>query len=162
MKRPPVIGCSTRGADLLVPQKGTKKFSSVGGRGRLGRYLPTLSTAEQQGMEALPPLPGNYATGLKLIDEAHSEDPRKAAPSGQSDVDTPYELHYARKMSRWLALRCPEGPSPALQLACRAQHFRRFVRPSFPGPSSASAEGKRASLTVASRAGGRSRGAAIL
>jgi len=75
-------------------------------------------------MEALPPLPGNYAAGLKLIDGAHSEDPRTVT-TGPGGADMPYELHYASKMSRWLALRCPEGPSPALQLACRAQHFRR-------------------------------------
>ena len=75
---------------------------------------------------ALPALPGNYATGLTLIDEAHSQDPRKVT-SDHGETDTPYELHYAWKMTRWLALRCPEGPSPALQLACRAQHFRRYV-----------------------------------
>ncbi|KAK4449136.1 cytochrome b2 [Podospora aff. communis PSN243] len=31
-------------------------------------------------------------------------------------------------MTRWLAARCPEA-SPALQLACRAQHFRRWEIP---------------------------------
>lgn len=40
----------------------------------------------------------------------------------------PYELHYAQKMTRWLARRSPDA-SPALQLACRAQHFRRWEIP---------------------------------
>lgn len=72
-------------------------------------------------MESLPELPENYATALRLIDEAHARDERRDA-SGE----VPYELHYARKMTRWLSVRCPNA-SPALQLACRAQHFRRQV-----------------------------------
>ncbi len=91
--------------------------------------------------DGLPPLAENYAAALKLIDEAHPQDPNKtvvaeattqkgssassssssASPPGQ----VPYELHYAEKMTRWLARRCPSA-SPALQLACRAQHFRRY------------------------------------
>ncbi|KAJ2904854.1 glutamyl-tRNA synthetase [Zalerion maritima] len=74
-------------------------------------------------MDSLPPLPDNYAAGLKLIDEAHAQDERRDA-SGE----VPYELHYAQKMTRWLAVRCPTA-SPALQLACRAQHFRRWEIP---------------------------------
>ncbi|KAK4669482.1 uncharacterized protein QC763_203380 [Podospora pseudopauciseta] len=70
----------------------------------------------------LPPLPGNYATALNLIDAAHAQDPRP----GPNDV--PYELHYAQKMTRWLARRKKDA-SPALQLACRAQHFRRWEIP---------------------------------
>lgn len=70
-------------------------------------------------MPNLPPLPENYAKGFELIDEAHALDPRP------SDHDsTPFELRYAEKMTKWLAERCPSA-SPALQLACRAQHFRR-------------------------------------
>ncbi|KAK0735494.1 hypothetical protein B0T21DRAFT_412116 [Apiosordaria backusii] len=73
-------------------------------------------------MTSLNPVPSNYETALKLIDEAHAQDPRK----GPNDV--PYELHYAQKMTRWLAQRKPDA-SPALQLACRAQHFRRWEIP---------------------------------
>jgi hypothetical protein len=68
-------------------------------------------------------LPDNYATALSLIDAAHTEDPRK---KDGPDGPVPFELDYAQKMTRWLALRCPTA-SPVLQLACRAQHFRRFV-----------------------------------
>lgn len=76
-------------------------------------------------MASLPPLSTNYSTAIKLIDEAHAKDPNKTpAPDGSGDV--PYELHYAQKMTRWLASRCPDA-SPALQVACRAQHFRRSV-----------------------------------
>jgi hypothetical protein len=70
----------------------------------------------------LPPLDDKYAEALKLIDEAHAQDPNTTADDGHGT--TPYELHYARKMTRWLAVRCPDA-SPVLQLACRAQHFRR-------------------------------------
>lgn len=71
-------------------------------------------------MSNLPDLPGNYAKALELIDEAHALDPRSA------DDSTPFELRYARQMTRWLAVRCPTA-APALQLACRAQHFRRYL-----------------------------------
>ncbi|KAL2197378.1 glutamyl-tRNA synthetase [Corynascus similis CBS 632.67] len=72
----------------------------------------------------------NYETALRLIDEAHAADPR-TVPGDDGLV--PYELHYARKMTRWLSVREPDA-SPELQLACRAQHFRRWELPrsSFP------------------------------
>lgn len=71
----------------------------------------------------LPPLPAQYAEALRLIDEAHEQDPKKIdGPDGPATL--PYELHYARSMSRWLAARRPDAPE-VLQLACRAQHFRR-------------------------------------
>ncbi|KAK8924525.1 hypothetical protein VCV18_004946 [Metarhizium anisopliae] len=75
----------------------------------------------------LPSLSPAHEQALRLIDEAHSEDPNKVdGPNGPKTV--PYELHYAQKMTRWLQSRCPEA-SPALQLACRAQHFRRWELP---------------------------------
>ncbi|KAK0728076.1 hypothetical protein B0T26DRAFT_696739 [Lasiosphaeria miniovina] len=73
----------------------------------------------------MEPLVGNYATASQLIDEAHSCDPKTI--EGKSSP-VPYELHYAQKMTRWLAARSPEA-SPTLQLACRAQHFRRWEIP---------------------------------
>ncbi|KAK7749733.1 hypothetical protein SLS53_000312 [Cytospora paraplurivora] len=76
-------------------------------------------------MASLPPLEGSYVTGLKLIDEAHAQDPTRTPFPDGSAQDVPYELHYAQKMTRFLALRSPDA-SPALQLACRAQHFRRY------------------------------------
>ncbi|KAK2602045.1 hypothetical protein N8I77_008616 [Diaporthe amygdali] len=78
-------------------------------------------------MASLPPLSGNYGAAIKLIDDAHAQDPNKIpAPDGSGEL--PYELHYARKMTSWLAPRCPDA-SPALQVACRAQHFRRWELP---------------------------------
>ncbi|KAI1351764.1 hypothetical protein F5Y01DRAFT_281788 [Xylaria sp. FL0043] len=84
-------------------------------------------------MTTLPDLPANFAAALKLIDDAHAEDPRTVPSADGSDETVPNELHYARKMTRWLAVRCPDA-SPVLQLACRAQHFRRWEIPrdSFP------------------------------
>lgn len=72
----------------------------------------------------------NYETALRLIDEAHAADPR-TVPGDDGLV--PYELHYARKMTRWLSVREPDA-SPELQLACRAQHFRRYVQPFYLNP----------------------------
>ncbi|KAF7514740.1 hypothetical protein G7054_g15044 [Neopestalotiopsis clavispora] len=72
---------------------------------------------------SLPPLPENYAAGLRLIDEAHATDPRTTGEGGMA-----YELDYAQKMTKWLAARCPDA-SPTLQLACRAQHFKRWEIP---------------------------------
>ncbi|KAJ3579975.1 hypothetical protein NPX13_g588 [Xylaria arbuscula] len=84
-------------------------------------------------MTPLPDLPANFAAALKLIDDAHSEDPKTVPSADDSEGMVPNELHYARKMTRWLAVRCPDA-SPVLQLACRAQHFRRWEIPrdSFP------------------------------
>ncbi|KAJ0388088.1 hypothetical protein COL922a_001071 [Colletotrichum nupharicola] len=73
---------------------------------------------------ALPDLPPNYLKALELIDEAHKQDPRPSTAA----ADITFELHYAHKMTRWLAVRCPAAP-PVLQLACRAQHFRRWEIP---------------------------------
>ena len=77
-------------------------------------------------MESFHSLEPNHVTAIRLIDEAHAADPNTIPnPDGDDSALTiPYELHYARKMTRWLAKRKPDA-SPALQLACRAQHFRR-------------------------------------
>ncbi|KAK0741121.1 hypothetical protein B0T18DRAFT_393797 [Schizothecium vesticola] len=72
----------------------------------------------------LPALPPNYLTALTLIDAAHAQDP--TLTTGPSPI--PYELHYAQKMTRLLAKHTPDA-SPALQLACRAQHFQRWLTP---------------------------------
>ncbi|MCJ1296291.1 hypothetical protein MMC34_007857 [Xylographa carneopallida] len=62
---------------------------------------------------------------LSAIDAAHALDPTLIdTPSGP----VPYELHYARKMTAYLTQRCPSAP-PTLQLAIRAQHFRRWEVP---------------------------------
>ncbi|KAK3299270.1 uncharacterized protein B0H64DRAFT_387930, partial [Chaetomium fimeti] len=85
-------------------------------------------------MASLPPLEPNYAAALQLIDEAHALDPRPAPNDNPEDNNNddqppiPFELDYARKMTRWLAVRAPDA-SPELQLACRAQHFRRWELP---------------------------------
>ncbi|KAF4548631.1 Hypothetical protein D9617_26g078430 [Elsinoe fawcettii] len=64
---------------------------------------------------------------LSLIDAAHAEDPNKITPSG-SDNEVPYELHYAQKMSSYLTKLSPSA-SANLQIAIRAQHFRRWEVP---------------------------------
>ncbi|GAB1314139.1 Glutamyl-tRNA synthetase [Madurella fahalii] len=76
-------------------------------------------------MDSFESLAPNYAAAVKLIDEAHAQDPN-TIPGDNGPV--PYELYYAQKMTRWLAKRKPDA-SPALQLACRAQHFRRWELP---------------------------------
>ncbi|KAM0335711.1 hypothetical protein ACHAQA_000761 [Verticillium albo-atrum] len=73
---------------------------------------------------ALPTLPANFQKGLALIDAAHEGDPKQSTTT----PPIPYELHYAQQMTKWLAVRQPNAP-PTLQLACRAQHFRRWEIP---------------------------------
>ena len=64
----------------------------------------------------------NLPLALEKIDAAHSQDPT-LTPTG-----SPYELHYAEKMTKYLTLHTP-NPSPLLTIACRAQHFRRWEVP---------------------------------
>lgn len=81
-------------------------------------------------MDLIDPLAANYVTALKLIDQVHAQDPRsvegRILGHGGEKGPVPFELDYASKMTLWLAKRKPD-PSPALQLACRAQHFRRYI-----------------------------------
>ena len=65
------------------------------------------------------------AAALKLIDDAHAEDPRKISIG---DIEQPYELHYSQRMSKYLEKRNPYA-SDTLRLAIRAQHFRRWEVP---------------------------------
>ena len=65
------------------------------------------------------------AAAFRLIDEAHAQDPNKIEVDG---IEQPYELHYSQKMSRYLA-RCNPNAPDTLQIAIRAQHFRRWEIP---------------------------------
>jgi hypothetical protein len=62
---------------------------------------------------------------LELIDAAHKEDPKLIELNGET---VPYELHYAQKMTKFLALHTPNA-NRLLQTAARAQHFRRWEIP---------------------------------
>lgn len=66
-----------------------------------------------------------FDNALRLIDEAHAQDPKIVEVNG---TKLPYELHYSQKMSSYLKKRCPDAPE-TLQLAIRAQHFRRWEVP---------------------------------
>lgn len=66
-----------------------------------------------------------YEAAIKLIDEAHAQDPTMVEVNG---VEQPYELHYSQKMSSYLEKRDPTAPD-MLRLAVRAQHFRRWEIP---------------------------------
>ena len=65
------------------------------------------------------------AAALRLIDEAHAQDPKKIEIDGKEQA---YELHYSQKMSNYLEKRNPSAPD-TLRLAIRAQHFRRWEIP---------------------------------
>lgn len=67
----------------------------------------------------------NYQEAITLIDEAHAQDPNTTTVDGR---EVPYELHYAQKMTAYLNQRAPDA-SPILQVAVRAQHFRRWEIP---------------------------------
>ena len=66
-----------------------------------------------------------YERALRLIDEAHAQDPKLIEVNG---TEQPYELHYSQKMSNYLQKRNPAAPA-TLRLAIRAQHFRRWEVP---------------------------------
>lgn len=73
--------------------------------------------------KSLPPLAPQHVQAIQLIDDAHAQDPNLVdGPDGPQTL--PYELHYAHKMTKWLAEHSPNA-SPVLQIACRAQHFQR-------------------------------------
>lgn len=67
----------------------------------------------------------NYEAAITLIDEAHAQDPNIKSVDGE---DIPYELHYAKQMTKYLEKRSPIA-SPVLKVAIRAQHFRRWEIP---------------------------------
>lgn len=81
---------------------------------RLGSRTSAMGTSNER-----------YETALKLIDEAHAQDPKKIEVNGK---EIPYELHYSQKMSSYLEKRYPAAPD-TLRLAIRAQHFRRWEIP---------------------------------
>ena len=66
-----------------------------------------------------------YERALRLIDEAHAQDPKLIDVNG---VEQPYELYYSQKMSNYLERRNSAAPT-TLRLAIRAQHFRRWEVP---------------------------------
>ena len=68
---------------------------------------------------------GDYGKAVRLIDEAHTHDPKKVEVEGK---EIPYELHYSHKMSNYLERRAPNAPG-TLRLAIRAQHLRRWEIP---------------------------------
>lgn len=83
-----------------------------------------MTSSTDHSTSQLPSMPQQYEKAIELIDDAHAQDPNLIdGPDGPKTL--PYELHYARKMTRWLARRRADA-SPLLQVACRAQHFRRY------------------------------------
>ncbi|KAL8944545.1 MAG: hypothetical protein Q9211_000538 [Gyalolechia sp. 1 TL-2023] len=67
----------------------------------------------------------SFETAIRLIDEAHAQDPNKVQSNGE---EVPYELFYSNKMSDYLN-RCDTDASETLRLAIRAQHLRRWEVP---------------------------------
>lgn len=67
----------------------------------------------------------SFDKAVEALDNAHAEDPNLVTIDGKQ---VPYELHYADKMSRYLALHRPSA-SEVLRLAVRAQHLRRWEVP---------------------------------
>ncbi|KAF2150831.1 hypothetical protein K461DRAFT_229155 [Myriangium duriaei CBS 260.36] len=69
----------------------------------------------------------DIAQALRKIDAAHAEDPNRTTPRND-EASEPYELHYANKMTAYLKKLSPDASSN-LQIAVRAQHFRRWEVP---------------------------------
>lgn len=66
-----------------------------------------------------------FDRAMALFDAANAEDPNTEIENGQP---RPKELLYAERMSAMLARFAPDA-SEAVQLACRAQHIRRWTIP---------------------------------
>lgn len=66
-----------------------------------------------------------FDLALSRIDQAHQEDPNTITTNNKT---TPYELHYAQKMTTYLDRINPQAPD-LLRLAIRAQHLRRWEIP---------------------------------
>jgi hypothetical protein len=66
-----------------------------------------------------------FDLALARIDAANAQDPNRTVAGG---VAMPHELHYARRMTQWLARLEPEA-SEALRLAVRCQHLCRWMIP---------------------------------
>lgn len=62
---------------------------------------------------------------LAAIDAAMADDPARVTVDG---AELPYGVHYARRMSHWLARLVP-APSEPLALAVHGQHIRRWDIP---------------------------------
>ena len=66
-----------------------------------------------------------YARALDRFDEANRHDPNRVVVDG---VESPDELLYAQRMTRWLH-RLEPGASEPLRLAVRCQHLCRWMIP---------------------------------
>src|SRR4051812_38399996 len=66
-----------------------------------------------------------FSTAIERIDAANARDPSRTVVDG---VGVPHELHYARRMTEWLA-RLEPLASEALRLAVRCQHLERWAIP---------------------------------
>lgn len=66
-----------------------------------------------------------FQEAVSRIDAANAADPRHTIVAG---VSLPHELHYAKRMTRWLD-RLEPAASEALRLAVRCQHLCRWEIP---------------------------------
>ena len=66
-----------------------------------------------------------FDEAFSRIDAANAADPNRTLVGG---AELPHELHYARRMTRWLR-RLEPGASAALRLAVRSQHLCRWMIP---------------------------------
>ena len=66
-----------------------------------------------------------FIDAMSRIDAANSEDPNRETWEGE---EHPKELIYAQRMTEWLEKMAPHAPEH-LQLAARAQHIRRWMKP---------------------------------
>jgi hypothetical protein len=68
---------------------------------------------------------GDLSAALAAVDAANAEDPRRALLDGR---EAPFELAHAERMTRWVKALRPDA-SPALLVAARGQHVRRWTSP---------------------------------
>src|SRR4051812_9230711 len=77
---------------------------------------------------ATPPQPAHsarLAAAIARFDEENAKDPKTIELDGTA---VPYELFYAREVTKWVLQLCP-GASEPLLLAARSQHLSRWMIP---------------------------------
>eukprot|EP00667_Euglena_gracilis_P018890 EG_transcript_20149 len=107
---------------LLLPPRPI--LLAVGACGVVGVAVGlAVRQRRRQAALAMAQLAQQLRAALEEIDTLHAADPAKDPATGMA-----LELLYAEGMTKWLRRLVPD-PSPALQIACRAQHLERWLHP---------------------------------
>ncbi|KAI9886526.1 MAG: hypothetical protein M1823_001637 [Watsoniomyces obsoletus] len=123
-----ILGQGVNAAAARHPRRLGSIAGSTAPQVRAQETGPRLAPQHDPSGMATSQMTPEHQAALKAIDGAHALDPRRVDRGDGQNQETPYELHYARRSSHFLEQLKPDA-SPTLQLAVRAQHFRRWEVP---------------------------------